>query len=710
MNLRAGFLFLGVLCAGVSVAQRDGVASPTSAPAAHLGVDPFVTGRVLDASRVRGFKAEVAHRIFTAEEGGELAIAALAVPMPVTGATADVFIFVEIDGASLLSHNRQATVAVEIYTYAVDVGGAVAGHLAQAVELDATELTDGAVSGLKFYGRLAVPAGSYDLRILVRDPRSGADGMAVVPFQTAEGSSPVLVPILPEPEARWLGVRQSNSTGDYPFLIDGLPLSPAARPVLGQGRELSLHLFGRGLTDRPLAGDVQFLEPGSQPPRVVAETSIAAVDPAAGSPDGVDRRTVRFRLPELAPGEYPLRLVLRDPAGGASKTAEVAVWVLAEDARERGLLWTDLRWMISGGRPGSHSPSSLPEPATRALKAPEPARSGRGRRMRRSAERYRTALAELAKSPLAETRVVVLDLESSVLGRGSDRLGKLQAAEIHVAGELAQIEADALLPLLAAHLELYRTYRDRRLQSLAAHSRILVEVLAELYAERGGTAELAAHVLASLGGYLQQSDLTASSQRLFQRALVHAPDHRGALLGLAASYEKYSKYDLALPTLEQLVEAHPDFAEGRLRLAVNLDRLGMKRRARELLSGIVESRRAAPWVRALAYQQLARRQLESGGYEQAAELLEAATVEVPGEPGPYHLLAYVHDRQRRPEEALRLLSEVRQLAAGSANGSAIKVYDSWPRGTLDDGRRALSTAAEQHRSTLAATLAGDHSR
>ena len=170
--------FYAVLCsAALAVAQ--GTAEPGRAAGDELRALPFEVADSLRARKVRGFKAEVAQRIFSAEEGGEIAVAAWAVPLSRgdTG-TSYVPLLVEIDGAGYLRHNQSAAGWLEIYAYAVTTDGAVAGHLSEAVAIDVAALGEQLTrGGVKYYGHLELPPGEYDLRVLVRDPQSGAGGV-----------------------------------------------------------------------------------------------------------------------------------------------------------------------------------------------------------------------------------------------------------------------------------------------------------------------------------------------------------------------------------------------------------------------------------------------------------------------------------------------------------------------------------------------------
>ena len=323
------------------------------------------------------------------------------------------------------------------------------------------------------------------------------------------------------------------------------------------------------------------------------------------------------------------------------------------------------------------------------------------KRKERPAENEEAGVAEDAPDLFAEALRLYNDataalkarsLESNALAKGSQRGPELlHAAEFRVAEQLAATEVESIIPVILLHTEIYQTYRSRRLLSLRYHARAMVESLARLYAQQGGSQGsriVAARALASLAGHQQEANLPASSRRLFQTALELDPQSKAAMLGLAASYEKFGEYRQACDYLEQLVAAYPNLGEGLLRLAMNLKRIGNQQRARELVATIIEMN-APAWVRSLAFQEQARDLLESAELAQAIEVMERSIEEIGPHQGSVLLLAHLYDRTRRPYESLELLGRVRPGHAGfrgpnaAQRESARKVYDSWPRQALN---------------------------
>jgi tetratricopeptide (TPR) repeat protein len=207
--------------------------------------------------------------------------------------------------------------------------------------------------------------------------------------------------------------------------------------------------------------------------------------------------------------------------------------------------------------------------------------------------------------------------------------------------------------------------------------------------------------LTSLGGALQASGATASANFLFDEVLEFAPGNEAALLGLAAFHEKVGNYDKARDYLEQLVRHNPDNTEGWLRYAMNLQRCGEKKGAREWLAK-ARKEPAPTWVRSLAYQELARMEMDDGALDRAELLLREGIDALPGEQRLYLQLALVLDHTGRGSEAGELVERLTEVPVGGE--SARYVYNRWPRSVIELGRRQLKETAESRRGVLARAI------
>ena len=699
--------------------------------------DPFGPS-TLQARALRGLTGEIATLILPADPGGELAMEALAVPLLTVAAEEGesdsakqrVAVFVEIDGTSFLELNQSDTTRLEIYVYALrEQGFEIADYRAEMVAVDVGSLGEIVwQSGLKYYGELALAPGTYRLRVLTRNFQSKAAGLREIDLTVPEPDDPLLLtPLLPDPEFRepWIPIRpwskdllaglinepleglKTQGRKPYPFSIGESAIRPAARPVLVPDHPSTLYLHGR----IPTAADgfkLLLFDSSVEPKRLLATLPLTLIDRVER--DGSALVEARFVPPsDLSPGPMELRVQYlagpRVDAGSRSESRNdggppvpasivspaTAVHLMDSSVREQNLLWSDLRWRGTG-----ETPAERPSSPDRMENAP--IRERGGRKVDKLAREYREILADVTELGTTTTMSGLLDLETRVINEGSSKAAALlQTAEFKFAESLAETDPESLVPLIQLHQDLYLAYRGRRLFSLGTHSRVLMERLAELYAEKGsgqGSKIVAARALTSLAGYLQAGGLASTSQRLYRRALELDPSSKTAMLALGCGYERLGAYGRAKQTLQQLTIRYPDMSVAWLRLAVNTARLGNRLQSRDFLKRVI-TLDGPDWVRSLAYEELARIHLFLDQVPEALELLEQ--ISEPDE-GTLVLIAYLYDRLGRPDRSLELLDQVQ--ARPGQGPSPRKKYDSWPEQELVETRASLLEAARIRLSRL----------
>src|SRR5206468_11382840 len=110
-------------------------------------------------------------------------IAAVAYPLPGEGGMARVAVVVEIEGAALLAKQSDGLLRADVFFYALDPQGGLAGSAVRTVEIDLAQLggevRDG---GIRFLGEVALPPGEASLRIMVRNAATGEMGLRVLPL------------------------------------------------------------------------------------------------------------------------------------------------------------------------------------------------------------------------------------------------------------------------------------------------------------------------------------------------------------------------------------------------------------------------------------------------------------------------------------------------------------------------------------------------
>jgi VWFA-related protein len=270
---------------------------------------------------------QTAHSLVADGDAGTIATSVLAAPFPTGGAEAYVPVIVEVDGKSLRAGTQGWVVPVEIYAYAFDAQGQARDFFSQTVGLELLKVGPALEqSGLKFFGHLDLPPGSWAVRVLVRNAATGAAGIRSVSVQVPETANvePLLLPaFFPEPAGKWLTVReaQPGAAVPYPFMIGEQPYIPAALPRLTPGQETLVSLVAWNLRPGELQAEArihtaQGRDAGAGRIRIVRRQGTAA---------GAESLSALFEPPAgLAPGEYLLTVTLTGPAG--ERESSVAVF------------------------------------------------------------------------------------------------------------------------------------------------------------------------------------------------------------------------------------------------------------------------------------------------------------------------------------------------------------------------------------------------
>ena len=281
----------------------------------------------------------------------------------------------------------------------------------------------------------------------------------------------------------------------------------------------------------------------------------------------------------------------------------------------------------------------------------------------------------------------------------------LGEAELAVARRLAEIEGGSVFPLVTMHAELAGQYLRWGHERLAEHSIRMATRIATLFvtsAGEGSAREIAAGALATLAAGLAEEGRVTELLGVLRDALAIDPDSEPALAMLAAHLERHGRPEAAVPYLRRLVAAHPDCREGALHLAVCLRRSGSP-----VPAGLLESclePPASPWVRAVAFDELARRALDRGDWNVAIAVLSEAVRTRPDLSGPRIQLAYAYDRAGRPADSLAAISDV-TAAAPQAGPAPRMTYGQPVPETVTRGRGRIAESTGEHLATLAGTLA-----
>jgi VWFA-related protein len=164
-------------------------------------------------------------------------MAAFAAPFPAGDGHYQVPIILDINGADLMKEARGNMAAAEVFVYAFDEEGVVRDRLYQRLTFDMKKVGDRLKSGVRYYGTLLLPPGSYAVKSLVRagepdkkvdnEKRGYARTNVIVP---KAGAVAVLPPIPIDEQPKWLLVKAADrgGVGAYPFELNGQNFIPGA--------------------------------------------------------------------------------------------------------------------------------------------------------------------------------------------------------------------------------------------------------------------------------------------------------------------------------------------------------------------------------------------------------------------------------------------------------------------------------------------------
>lgn len=287
--------------------------------AGYFATDPRRQPQELEQRLTRGAE------ILGGEEGGELPVSILAVPL--SGSSASVPLWLEVDGPALLAGHESQSLELEIYAYALDREQAVRDLLTQRVELDLAKVAgELRARGLKFYGELELPPGAYTLRVLV-EKKGGGRALRSLAIDVPPAGPGVSPPLFLESGGGWLLTRQARrpeDTGrDYPFLLDGQPLVPAARPRLAPEGAVRVALLAYDLAEE-LDARADVLRADGSPASTGGGGGgggFHLLERQPGRPGEPDRLLGVFAPTGLLPGDYLLRVTLTGGNGEAARTS-----------------------------------------------------------------------------------------------------------------------------------------------------------------------------------------------------------------------------------------------------------------------------------------------------------------------------------------------------------------------------------------------------
>lgn len=587
---------------------------------------------------------------------------------------------VEVDGGALLAGCSGRRITIGVFAYVIDGEGRIVNHMAQGVVFDPSTYRDRIVgSGLKFVGRFDLEPGDYTLRAMVRNNETGDYFMSwsVLTLPADDDPAPrLLPPLFPDPDTSWVVVRQNGEEATV-AVGGGTVILPAARPTLMENQPTKIYLGGGGWDPAALV-EVRIL---NELGRTVSEPLVEL----SGTPMGdfQFRRAVLTPV-DLPPGEYSMIVTLAD-----DKASEVL-------RRATRLM------VVRDGEPRGWPRVADPDDTIGVGEATDIRERAQKFSKKEIRTAYRRALRQLGDGDAVTARRMVAELERSVLADPSPKVERALGEEEYIESkELAKVNPDSLMPMALLHGKLYRSYMARREGALASHARKMAITyavqLARLKPENGFSEGL----LVNLAAELAQAGASTAARDLLEQTLRLNPDYRPALVSLGFSYERSAQYLDATFKYQRLVDTHPGFDEGRLRLGINLIRTGQDMAGEELLRGLLQDG-ARPWIEAVAAQELVRLLVNKGRGSEAEREARAALERMPDDQRLWILLAAILERSNRHGEAIEAMAD---LPTASRGVSPRARYAEWPALGVEASQANLTARAVEAMPALGSALA-----
>jgi VWFA-related protein len=271
--------------------------------------------------------------IAAAEARQELDLELLVAPFRAGAAAAYVPLIVEVGGERLLEGHDEEALELEIFAYVTDQRGEVRDFLAQQISLDLSRGREAIrQTGVKYYGHLELAPGEYLVRLLARNTATGRAGLLVRPLEVphwARDEPALLPPFFVEPPGRWVLVRAQDQDQRgmvvYPFVVDGDPFIPAARPPLRSRGRAALCLMAYNLGPGDITVEMVVLGPEGSP---VDGGRLTDLERTVTGIEGLDRFVATFEPRGLSPGGYTLQLAATDPATGLTRVSSAPFIVI----------------------------------------------------------------------------------------------------------------------------------------------------------------------------------------------------------------------------------------------------------------------------------------------------------------------------------------------------------------------------------------------
>jgi len=157
--------------------RNDGAAIHPPSPAAPPARPAEPLSEAIHSSPSTGLSVESAALLMSGQQGGEIALGALALPIPGEGNAADrarLLVRVRLGGKDLLAGQTENVLRIEGDLYALGAGEGIAGSALERIDIDlGSQRAAVERDGVDFLAGLDLKPGAYSLRMLVRNLDTG---------------------------------------------------------------------------------------------------------------------------------------------------------------------------------------------------------------------------------------------------------------------------------------------------------------------------------------------------------------------------------------------------------------------------------------------------------------------------------------------------------------------------------------------------------
>lgn len=250
--------------------------------------------------------------------GGDFSIRALAMAFD-DAALARVPVLVQIPGKELAEGDTAQKLQMGVYVYVTDEQGSLADYFSRTISLDLAQQGGKLASGdFRYYGICHLLPGRYHVRAYVRDENTGRYGFTTSSLEVPEAGGAqlrALPPMFMSDGGRGMNVRDTGSpTSDAvePFIVQGTPFVPRVDPAIapGVGSKICLMVYRPGaIPGSPFSIDAEIVDAGG---RTRGPARVALIGRSHPDRGGLEKLLLDFTAGNLPPGDYSLRITVRD--------------------------------------------------------------------------------------------------------------------------------------------------------------------------------------------------------------------------------------------------------------------------------------------------------------------------------------------------------------------------------------------------------------